>query len=227
MSSFFWVRFFLTALVLLTFGGENGNLNGFIPIFFHLPGRIDFMGANRMTPAFSFARLVSMGRGAVFAILATVAISIPAVMALFSLVGFPVMVILDRDLQLNGKTVPATVVAYKLTFGKQNLKIHNYKVRYLAGSARRQVWVYWKDDRLRPGDRLDLVYSPLFTRYAMPAQRTPDPWNRSLVPRILARLFIGGVCSAMAVGFVRRFSRQARQAPQKNQAPGPSEKKPG
>lgn len=164
-----------------------------------------------MTSASPFARFVSTGRKAAFIFAAFVAISIPAVMAAFSLVGFPVMVILDRDLQLHGKTAPGTVKAYKLTFGKRNLKIHNYRVQYTAGSAVRRVWVYWKNDRLKPGDRLDVVYSPMFTRYALPARKTPDPWDRSLVPRILARLFIGGVCSVMAVGFFRRFSRQAKQ----------------
>jgi hypothetical protein len=136
---------------------------------------------------------------------------LPAYLAVFSLIGFPIRVVLERDIQNNGVRVDGAVAEYRLTHGKRGLKIHNYRVRYEAESQSFSTWIYRADADRKPGDSVSLYYAPLFPRYAKPGRLHGDPWDDNLVVRSLAHLFIGGVCLAMMVLFYRRYLGRGRE----------------
>jgi hypothetical protein len=127
---------------------------------------------------------------------------VPLILA-SSLVLFPIYVVIQRDLQLNGKKVIAHVVGYKQTLTKTEEAIHNYHVQFKVGVKTRRAWV---DTGGHPfsKDTIEIVYAPLFPYRARVADHTADPWDQNLVIRSLAMVFISVASIIVSFGIYQR-----------------------
>jgi hypothetical protein len=141
-------------------------------------------------------------------VLGILAMLVPACLSLY-LFFFPILVMLERDLQLNGKTTTGCIVAYKLTYTKRRDPIHNYRVRFNVGSRTYFVWVDSASNPVKKGD-IEVVYAPAFPKYAKVAGKRWDPWNQNLLLRSLAALFISSVSGVMTWGVFRRYIRPGK-----------------
>ena len=138
------------------------------------------------------------------------AMLIPLFLVLQSLVWFPARVVLDRDLQLNGREVPGRIVEYVLTHGKHRLEIHNFKVEYAIDHHTYRAWVTLADPHHTIGEPINLFYAPLFPRYIQTKPFVNQPWDQNLALQIAAHMFITLACGTMAFLFYRRFIGQYR-----------------
>ena len=116
---------------------------------------------------------------------------------------FPVYVLLERNLQLNGKKTFGNIIAYSETYAKNKDIIHNYQVSFTVNNKEYSVWIY-SSPKYNLSGKMEVVYVPEFPWYAKSANRKLDQWDDNLFVRSLVVIFIAFVTGGITIGFFYR-----------------------
>jgi hypothetical protein len=115
-------------------------------------------------------------------------IIISGFIALYFLIGFPMYLLIERDLELNGLISIATVAQE----GTQNTKSGIYrtvKAEYIVNNKSYKHW--FSDNNLKIGDKTKILYSPLFPSYSRSYKNKEISWNTNILFRLFIFYFFG------------------------------------
>jgi hypothetical protein len=123
---------------------------------------------------------------------------VPATLAVGLLIGFPIQVWLDRQLQTRGRMATATVVAQEMRRNKYGEPLLSSTFTYTVGGRtwRKTVSTYEYD----LGEQTSMRYTPVWPGHAVLAERESKPWNAQLGLRCLVTGGVGLVALLAALG---------------------------
>jgi hypothetical protein len=132
---------------------------------------------------------------------------LPAALIVNSLVVFPLGLLVERDLAVNGRLVVAQIAGEKTTLDKRRRPMPWLLLRYQIEGKSYETWVL-RPKELKVGLLAPARYSPMCPSHAVLATTPPPAWDQSLGLRIAAHASVAVISAGLLIGLWRRSRRK-------------------